>query len=214
MRMAPPTPPSSGAAAAIGVVVYVDRVGDTAVKPLHGHVPQPQRGGEQQLPAVGGQYPGHGHAHPQQPEAIHLIFVQKPLQLPVQRLVEPVGGIEGRDLIGHLPQEQVRHRQPEPVVRDGYAHGQPGLRHDGQPLGAPAAGGLPLAGVAHQPHVHQIVHVLVYRGHAQTQGPGQVLLGAKAPGPVQIAVYAPPGRGSCGPPAAVVVHAVSSISTA
>ena len=114
-----------------------------------------------------------------------MVLVQKVLQLPGHQdpqLVHVKAGGMGHFVIGDLVQAQVGGGKAQPVLGDGHPHRHPGLRDDGQAAGLPPAGGLGLAGIAHQPRVHQLRQILIDGGQAQVQGLGQGLPGAEVPG--------------------------------
>ena len=67
-------------------------------------------------------------------------------------------------------QAMFAHRDPD---------GEPGIRNDIQALGFSPAGGFLFPGILHQAFFHQLVEILIQRGHADAAFHGQHLLGAE-----------------------------------
>ena len=123
-----------------------------------------------------------GDSDPEKLRAVNLVIVQKGFQKCRQRrgfFRERGDKIKGNRLVGEFMQTKIGQDKTQAVFTHGNSDRKPGVRNDVQSLGFAPSGGFFFAGILHQPFFHQLVEILIQRGHADAAFRCQHLLGAE-----------------------------------
>ena len=129
-----------------------------------------------------GDQSGNGDPDAEELRAVDLMIVQKSFQQRRQRrgfFRERRDKIERDYLIGEFMQAQVGQNQAKAVLTDGESDRKPGVGNNVESLRFAPAGGFLFAGILYQPLLHQLVQILIQRGHTDAAPGGQHLLGAE-----------------------------------